>query len=423
MDTALTMLIAPAPQAAAPKADTAKNPKPDADGESFASTLAAEDASAAEAIDDAAPVRKEQEPAQEDAPSAEVATDDDTVVSENEAISEVVEAPVEIALAETDVLRKADSAVEVDTPTPIQTDNKVIAESADLEDVAVETVPATETVLAAQQIAPTKPVVKPAAAQKPAPVTAAKPAAPMTDTVGGAQAAKSGVSEATADEAGLAFDQGQDEQPAQQGKQAPVEVERAAKLAVAQQPALQTTQNIAAEQNQPIAAQPISGLDTASTQAKPTPEVTVQVPQQRAELAAKHVGLEISRQAAKNETSFTIRMDPPELGKLDVKLTLSKSAEVQASISIEREGTYELLARDLKALERALNEAGLKTDQNSLELNLKNQSFLAERDTAAGQGSGVDSDGQEGEDGLLEDAAMAAAMRPVQPGRPVDIII
>ncbi|MEM7569946.1 MAG: flagellar hook-length control protein FliK [Pseudomonadota bacterium] len=160
-------------------------------------------------------------------------------------------------------------------------------------------------------------------------------------------------------------------------------------------------------------------------QAKPIPEVIVQVPQQRADLAAKHVGLEISRQALKSDTQFAIRMDPPELGKLDVKLTVSKSAEVQATIVVERESTFDLLTRDAKALERALQEAGLKTDQNSLQLSLKNQGFdQGEQNTGGTHGANGLAALDEAEDGeTIDDVIAAQAMQHPATLRPVDIII
>lgn len=192
----------------------------------------------------------------------------------------------------------------------------------------------------------------------------------------------------------------------------------------------QPTANMAAERvNVPApgapSAQPILTAD--ASQQKPVPEITIQVPQQRAEVAAKQVGLEISRQALKSETQFAIRMDPPELGRLDVKLTVSKGADVQATILVEREATLELLNRDVKALERALNDAGLKTDQNSLQLSLKNQGFGQEggEQNAGGARSGLAANSNEMDDAeaVPDEVIAAQAMQHPASLRPVDILI
>ena len=49
-------------------------------------------------------------------------------------------------------------------------------------------------------------------------------------------------------------------------------------------------------------------------------------------------------------------------------------------VSIERPETFELLQRDARGLEKALQDAGLKTDSGSLSFNLKGEE---EQDTAA----------------------------------------
>ncbi|MEO0410681.1 MAG: flagellar hook-length control protein FliK [Pseudomonadota bacterium] len=215
-----------------------------------------------------------------------------------------------------------------------------------------------------------------------------------------------------------------DGQPKVSDAEPETQTSKSPKTVVVDTPA-QTYQAERPSMSAPITATAPIAPSADTLQMKPIPEVTVQIPQQRADVAAKHVGLEISRQAAKSETHFAIRMDPPELGKLDVKLTLTKSAEVQASIVVEREATFDLLSRDMKALEKALQDAGLKTDQNSLQLSLKNQGFgQGEEGSHGSDGLGRGpSDG--GEDGLddMDDVIAAQALQHPASDRPVDIII
>lgn len=158
--------------------------------------------------------------------------------------------------------------------------------------------------------------------------------------------------------------------------------------------------------------------------AKPLPEVMVQVPQQRAEMAAKQVGLELARQAKNGDTHFVIRMDPPELGKLDVRLTINKAGEVQASIMVDREATLDLLARDTRGLERSLQDAGLKFDQSALNLGLKNnndnESGQSMADAGGTASSGAD-DELDGAEEIIDGAALAQIQ--LASGRPLDVVI
>lgn len=183
-------------------------------------------------------------------------------------------------------------------------------------------------------------------------------------------------------------------------------------------------------QNQALDPAAALGLSKApavdALAAKPLPEVTVQVPQQRADMAAKQMGLELAKQAKNGDTHFIVRMDPPELGKLDVRLTINKAGEVQANILVDRESTLDLLNRDARTLERSLTDAGLKMDQNALNLGLKNQDPKGGEmgQTANGpQGSGETSGNEDGDDlPPVIDGATLAQMQ-ISSGRPLDVVI
>lgn len=80
--------------------------------------------------------------------------------------------------------------------------------------------------------------------------------------------------------------------------------------------------------------------------------------------------------ASKNEAGlkhFDIRLDPPELGRVDVRLSLDDAGKAQASLAVEKPQTLELLQKDSSTLERALKDAGLDLSQNSLNFSLKGQ--------------------------------------------------
>ncbi|GER03417.1 hypothetical protein JCM17846_10990 [Iodidimonas nitroreducens] len=88
---------------------------------------------------------------------------------------------------------------------------------------------------------------------------------------------------------------------------------------------------------------------------------------------ANQVGIGIARAAMDGQSRFTIRMDPPELGRIEVKLAMQKDGSVQAMISADNRDAFDMLQRDARSLERLLQDAGLKTDSNSLNFSLNQQ--------------------------------------------------
>jgi flagellar hook-length control protein FliK len=92
------------------------------------------------------------------------------------------------------------------------------------------------------------------------------------------------------------------------------------------------------------------------------------------------VAVEIAAQARAGNSRFEIRLDPPELGRIDVRLDIDNDGNVKSRLIIERTDTYDLLRRDQSTLERALQQAGLKTSDNALEFSLRDQGFAQHRD-------------------------------------------
>jgi chemotaxis protein MotD len=68
---------------------------------------------------------------------------------------------------------------------------------------------------------------------------------------------------------------------------------------------------------------------------------------------------------------FDIRLDPPELGRVDVRLEVDRAGNVSTKLTVERAETLDLMQRDARHLERALQQAGLKTDAGGLEFSLR----------------------------------------------------
>jgi flagellar hook-length control protein FliK len=111
---------------------------------------------------------------------------------------------------------------------------------------------------------------------------------------------------------------------------------------------------------------------------------------------AEQVAVQIQRAAAQGQSRVQIRLNPAELGRIDVKLDVGDDGHVRAVLSVDKSETLDLMQRDPRALERALQAAGLKTDQASLSFNL--------REDGAGQGQrdpGGEHGGPDGRPGRL----------------------
>lgn len=115
----------------------------------------------------------------------------------------------------------------------------------------------------------------------------------------------------------------------------------------------------------PQAQQPAQNAAPVLTQhvqvaAQPTPNV----PALAVEIAAK------SQSGAKQ---FDIRLDPPELGRVEVRLSIDATGKASAHLSADTPQTLDLLQKDAPALTRALRDAGLDVSQDGLNFSLRHQ--------------------------------------------------
>src|ERR1700692_893532 len=92
----------------------------------------------------------------------------------------------------------------------------------------------------------------------------------------------------------------------------------------------------------------------------------------------------IASRAQAGSNQFDIRLDPPELGRIDVRLDVNRDGQVTSPVTVDRADTLQLLQSQQAQLERALEQAGLKTADNGLQFTLRGQSFAGQngnRDT------------------------------------------
>jgi flagellar hook-length control protein FliK len=85
------------------------------------------------------------------------------------------------------------------------------------------------------------------------------------------------------------------------------------------------------------------------------------------------LGLTIAAKSADGVKHFDIRLDPPELGRVQVHLSLDDSGKAQASLVVDKPQTLELLQRDAANLTRSLTDAGVSLSNNGLNFSLRGQ--------------------------------------------------
>ena len=85
------------------------------------------------------------------------------------------------------------------------------------------------------------------------------------------------------------------------------------------------------------------------------------------------VGLQISRNASAKIDTFTMQLDPVDLGQLEVRMKFEKDGRISARLIAEKPETLAMLQRDAMHLERILQQTGLEIDENALTFDLRQQ--------------------------------------------------
>ena len=99
------------------------------------------------------------------------------------------------------------------------------------------------------------------------------------------------------------------------------------------------------------------------------------------------LAVEIAASAKSGKSSFEIRLDPADLGRIDVRIDVDRNGQVTSHLTVEKPETLSMLRQDAPQLQRALNDAGFKTGDSGLQFSLRDQS-------SSGQNSGNDNQPQ-----------------------------
>jgi flagellar hook-length control protein FliK len=110
-------------------------------------------------------------------------------------------------------------------------------------------------------------------------------------------------------------------------------------------------------------------LDAArATQATEGPKPVARTP-----LVPPHeqVAVHIRKAVSDGLDQISIRLNPAELGRIDIKLDLRADGTLRAAFAADRQQTLEMLKSDSRQLENALSEAGLRADAGGLNFSLR----------------------------------------------------
>ncbi len=86
------------------------------------------------------------------------------------------------------------------------------------------------------------------------------------------------------------------------------------------------------------------------------------------------LAVQIAVTAMSGKSRFEIRLDPADLGRIDVRLDVDRQGRVTSHLTVEKPETLAMLRQDAPHLQRALQDAGLRTGDGGLQFSLRDQS-------------------------------------------------
>ncbi|MBL8546397.1 MAG: flagellar hook-length control protein FliK [Hyphomonadaceae bacterium] len=179
---------------------------------------------------------------------------------------------------------------------------------------------------------------------------------------------------------------GKTETPISHAKAQAANASRAAdngKVSIEAAPALPQPQGAAPDASQIAENAAIS--TTASQAGTHVQHASAETGAQRAAPAAQ-VGREIIRRFNGGTTNFELRLDPADLGRVEVRMEVTRDHRVTAVITADNPQALTELARGARELEQHLQSAGLQLSENGLSFDLRQGAQGGESDTS-NQGS------------------------------------
>jgi flagellar hook-length control protein FliK len=125
------------------------------------------------------------------------------------------------------------------------------------------------------------------------------------------------------------------------------------------------------------AGQAANAIPQPHVQSATTPVTAAQLTVTAATSAAvplNGLALQIAVTAQSGRSRFEIRLDPAELGRIDVRIDVDRHGQLTSHLTVEKPETLAMLRQDAPQLQRALDNAGFKTGDGGLQFSLRDQS-------------------------------------------------
>lgn len=114
--------------------------------------------------------------------------------------------------------------------------------------------------------------------------------------------------------------------------------------------------------------------------------------------ATSMVAAHVSKAAQSGEAGkITLNLDPPELGRVEIRLQFGAEKTVKASLIVEKPETLLMLQRDMSALEKALQDAGLDTSGDSINYEMASEGYDFNSNREGNSQNGGTGSGEDGE--------------------------
>ena len=139
--------------------------------------------------------------------------------------------------------------------------------------------------------------------------------------------------------------------------------------------------NTAAQGGQAIASDAAVPASSSGTTETGPPQKTnaaqaanTQTPLAQSKAVAEQISVQISKAIEAGVDRINIQLKPESMGRIDVKLDIGLDGRVMVVVTADNKNTLDLMERDQRSLEQALQDAGLNTDAGNMSFNLREQS-------------------------------------------------
>ena len=169
-------------------------------------------------------------------------------------------------------------------------------------------------------------------------------------------------------------------------------------------------------QTVPTASRPLNPQQIYPAQAQTSGSVSAQPGR-----IGREMGVEIARRITAGQEEMVIRLNPQEMGRIEVRLSFDESGAVRAILASESPAALDMLRRDSGDLARSLADAGIRSDAQSFRFDRGAGESGSQRGQGHGNPQGRQSDGRNLAGGA-EDEQNSPAYRQLRGSGQVDLI-